>query len=51
MEGYRYAGEAFKKVLSDLRELVEGDLRKLDTRLEKINAPWTPGRVPEWKIE
>jgi hypothetical protein len=51
LEGYRYAGDAFKKVLSDLRELVEGDLRKLDARLEKINAPWTPGRVPEWKME
>ena len=50
-EGYRYAGESFEKVLTDLRKLVDDDMRKLDARLEKINAPWTPGRMPEWKME
>jgi hypothetical protein len=49
-DGYRMAGEAFTRVLGDLRQLVGTDLRALEARLELAGAPWTPGRLPEWKM-
>jgi photosystem II stability/assembly factor-like uncharacterized protein len=50
-DAYAYAGEAFEKVLADLRQLIETDLASLETRLESAGAPWTPGRVPVWEPE
>ena len=50
-DGYRYAGEAFAKVLSELRQLAMTDLKALEDKLESLGAPWTPGRLPEWKME
>jgi photosystem II stability/assembly factor-like uncharacterized protein len=48
---YEVAAAEFTGVLAQLRTLVETDLRGLEERAEKAGAPWTPGRVPEWKPE
>ena len=32
-----------------LRQLIEGDLSRLEKQMEAAGAPWTPGRIPEWK--
>jgi len=48
-ENYRIAGEEFTLVLNDLKKLVEVDLKNLETEMNKLNSPWTPGRVPDWK--
>jgi hypothetical protein len=29
--------------------LIEGDLARLEKQMETAGAPWTPGRIPEWK--
>lgn len=50
-DAYRHAGEALSKVLVDLRSLIETDLAALEGKLEQAGAPWTPGRIPEWKME
>jgi photosystem II stability/assembly factor-like uncharacterized protein len=50
-ENYRLAAQAFAPVLDELRKLVEVDLKNLENKLEAVNAPWTPGRVPVWKPE
>ncbi len=50
-DAYRFAGEAFGKALADLQTLLERDLRGIEDRLEAAGAPWTPGRVPRWKME
>ena len=50
-DAYRYAGEAFSRVLASLRTLVETDLEQLEAELEAAGAPWTTGRLPDWKIE
>ena len=42
------ADEAFRGVLAKLRTLVEVDLAGLESRLEELGAPWTPGRLPTW---
>ena len=46
---YEVAAQEFEQVLSQLRPLVEGDLARLEKAMEAAGAPWTPGRIPEWK--
>ena len=46
---YAAAAAEFEQVLARLRALVEGDLTRLEKSMEAAGAPWTPGRLPEWK--
>jgi hypothetical protein len=46
---YNAAAQDFEGVLSQLRTLIEVDLSRLEKQLEAAGAPWTPGRIPEWK--
>ena len=46
---YSAAAQDFEGVLVQLRQLIEGDLSRLEKQLEAAGAPWTPGRIPEWK--
>lgn len=46
---YAAAAQDFETVLVQLRQLVEVDLTRLEKQLEAAGAPWTPGRIPEWK--
>jgi len=50
-EAYRYVGEAFAQTLADYRTLVERDLAALQDKFEAAGAPWTPGRIPQWKMD
>src|SRR5262249_6526322 len=49
LEAYRIAGEEFSVELAKLRRLIENDLRDLEKAMDAAGAPWTPGRLPEWK--
>ena len=44
------ASEAFGDVLESLRTLFS-DLQNLEAEMEAAGAPWTPGRLPHWKME
>ena len=44
-ESYDIAAREFAVELQDL-QAVSRDLDALETRLESLGAPWTPGRVP-----
>ena len=46
---YAAAAQDFETALSQLRQLIEGDLARLEKQMEAAGAPWTPGRIPEWK--
>jgi hypothetical protein len=46
---YNAAAVDFENTLNQLRQLIEVDLAKLEKQLEAAGAPWTPGRIPEWK--
>ena len=46
---YQIAAEEFSGELAKLRKVVDVDLRDLEKQMEAAGAPWTPGRVPEWK--
>jgi hypothetical protein len=46
---YTAAAQEFETVLGHLRQLIEVDLARLEKQMEAAGAPWTPGRIPEWK--
>jgi hypothetical protein len=46
---YSAAAQEFERVLAQLRGLIETDLARLEKAMEAAGAPWTPGRIPEWK--
>jgi len=48
-QNYNIAAEEFKPVLETLKRLVEIDLKNIENQLNNLNAPWTPGRIPDWK--
>jgi photosystem II stability/assembly factor-like uncharacterized protein len=49
MDHYASASQDFQQVLEQLRSLVSNDLARLEKAMEAAGAPWTPGRIPEWK--
>ena len=49
VDDYNIAAGEFTVELDKLRALVEVDLAKLEKDMEAAGAPWTPGRVPEWR--
>jgi hypothetical protein len=51
MNQYSAAAQEFEQALGQLRQLIEGDLARLEKQMEAAGAPWTPGRIPEWKDE
>ena len=46
---YKLAADEFTPELNKLRQIVEVELPKLEKQLEAIGAPYTPGRMPDWK--
>jgi ABC-type transporter Mla subunit MlaD len=46
---YNAAAQDFEQTLAQLRQLIEGDLARLEKQMEAAGAPWTPGRIPEWR--
>ncbi|MCI0464433.1 MAG: hypothetical protein L0Z62_46460, partial [Gemmataceae bacterium] len=48
-DAYEIASAEFTEQLGRLRTLIEKDLRALERALEEAGAPYTPGRLPEWK--
>ena len=49
IDQYAAAAAEFEGALNSLRQLIEVDLQKLEKQMEAAGAPWTPGRLPEWK--
>ncbi len=48
MDSYKVAAADFKTLLADMKAL-NTRLEKMETQLELNKAPYTPGRLPEWK--
>jgi hypothetical protein len=51
LRNYEIAASQFAPVLEQLRALITVDLKRLEAEAEAAGAPWTPGRVPEWRPE
>jgi len=41
--------EEIQPVIAKLKKINDTDLKAMEAELEKIKAPWTPGRIPELK--
>jgi hypothetical protein len=48
-QSYEILKEEFPPVLQALKRIVENEIPALEAELNKMNAPWTPGRLPDWK--
>jgi len=46
---YEILTAEFPPVLQKLKGIVETDIPAMEAELNKINAPWTPGRLIDWK--
>jgi hypothetical protein len=46
---YAIASQEFGTELAKLRKLIDVDLKEIEKALDLAGAPWTPGRLPEWK--
>ena len=49
VESLAIAERDFVPLLDRLRKTVEVDLAAIEKQLNDRGAPWTPGRIPEWK--
>ena len=47
-DNYEAASTEFDPILTQLKRLLEVDLKNLEAQMEQYGAPWTPGRVPGW---
>jgi hypothetical protein len=48
-EALAIAEKEFVPLLERLRKTIEVDLAAIEKQLNAAGAPWTPGRIPEWK--
>lgn len=46
-DSYGVAASEFETILASMR-VVSRDLEILESRIESLGGPWTPGRTPEW---
>ena len=47
-KSYEDAASKFDEILNSLK-LIDNDIKLVETTLEKNGAPYTPGRLPEWR--
>ncbi|OQX87439.1 glycosyl hydrolase [candidate division KSB1 bacterium 4484_87] len=47
-DAYKIIKEEFTPLYQKVKEIYEISLPALEKKLEKIKAPWTPGRLPVW---
>lgn len=48
-DSYRIASEELGVELEKLRRMIEVDVKELEKGLDQAGAPWTPGRLPDWR--
>jgi photosystem II stability/assembly factor-like uncharacterized protein len=49
INAYNILMEEFPPILEKVKKIYYEDIKKLEAELERNNAPWTPGRIPELK--
>ena len=48
-DGYAIAEEEFRPVYEELKKILAEDVTAIEKRLDAVGAPYTPGRLPDWK--
>lgn len=50
-KSYQIAGKQLEDLLVQMKTLNNSEIKALELKLDEINAPWTPGRFPEFKMK
>ena len=50
ISSYSVAAQQFSPALAEIKSIGE-EIRKIEILLEQKGAPYTPGRIPEWKMQ
>jgi photosystem II stability/assembly factor-like uncharacterized protein len=48
-DGYAIAEEEFRPVYEEIKRILAEDVKAIEKRLDAVGAPYTPGRLPDWK--
>ena len=48
IQSYNAAADKFDEIISSIKS-IDDNIKQVETTLEKYNAPYTPGRLPDWK--
>ena len=48
-DAYAIAEEEFGPVYEEIKRMMAEDLEAIEKRLDAVGAPYTPGRLPDWK--
>jgi hypothetical protein len=48
-DGYAIADEEFRPVYEELKKILAEDVAAIEKRLDAVGAPYTPGRLPDWR--
>jgi hypothetical protein len=43
--------EEVPPVLEELKTMHNATIPEIEKELDRMGAPWTPGRIPEWNID
>ncbi len=46
---YQILYNEIQPILTKLKQITDAELKSIELEMEKIGAPWTPGRIPELK--
>ena len=46
---YQTLYEEIQPIIEKIKKISEVDLKAIESEMDKINVPWTPGRMPELK--
>ncbi len=48
-DNYRIVEEEFMPIYTALKQIATSDVKNIEKKLDDIGAPYTPGRLPDWK--
>ena len=49
VKSFEIASSQLSSLLSQLKTISDQDIKSMNDELDKLDAPWTPGRFPQWK--
>jgi len=50
-DGYQILVDEIPLIIESLQSIYENQIVSFEKELDELNAPWTPGRIPELKVE
>lgn len=48
-DNYQIVEEEFTPIYQEIKKIMEEEVKNIEQKLNEIGAPYTPGRLPDWK--